>query len=151
MNIESNIALISINETLFIQLICFLIFMVIMNKIMFRPLNKVIDDRTSYLAEMNKEVIDTKQKLADITADLQKQEFQVKTEAFCLQNDLLEDGSQTANQINKDAMSKIREIRKKAELEAEAKMTEARKSIKQDSEALAINVMEKVLNRRLAS
>jgi len=150
MNIESNIALISINETLFIQLICFLIFIVIMNKIMFRPLNKVIDDRTSYLAEMNK-VIDTSQKLADITADLQKQEFQVKTEAFCLQNDLLEDGSQTANQINKDAMSKIREIRKKAELEAEAKMTEARKSIKQDSEALAINVMEKVLNRRLAS
>ncbi len=151
MNIESNIALISINETLFIQLICFLIFMVIMNKIMFRPLNKVIDDRTSYLTEMNKEVIDTSQKLADITADLQKQELQVKTEAFRLQNDLLEDGSQTANQINKDAMSKIKEIRKKAELEAEAKITEARKSIKQDSEALAINVMEKVLNRRLAS
>jgi len=151
MNIESNIALISINETLFIQLICFLIFIVIMNKIMFRPLNKVIDDRTSYLAEMNKGVIDTSQKLADITADLQKQEFQVKKEAFRLQDDLVEDGSQTANQINKDAMSKIKKIRKKAELEAEAKMTEARKSIKQDSEALAINVMEKVLNRRLAS
>ena len=151
MNIESNIALISINETMFIQLICFLIFMVIMNKIMFRPLNKVIDDRTSYLAEMNKEVINTSQKLADITADLQKQEFQVKKEAFRLQNELVEDGSQTANQINKDAMSKIRKIRKKAELVAEAKITEARKSIKQDSEALAINVMEKVLNRRLVS
>ena len=151
MKIISNIALISINETLFIQLICFLIFMVIMNKIMFRPLNKVIDDRTSYITEMNKEVIEANQKLADITADLQKQELQVKTEAFRLQNNLMEDGSQTASQINNDAMSKIKKIRQKAELEAEAKITEARKSIKHDSETLAINVMEKVLNRRLAS
>ena len=151
MEIISNIALISINETLFIQLICFLIFMVIMNKIMFRPLNKVIDDRTSYITEMNKEVIEANQKLADITADLQKQELQVKTEAFRLQNNLMEDGSQTASQINNDAMSKIKKIRQKAELEAEAKITEARKSIKHDSETLAINVMEKVLNRRLAS
>ena len=151
MEIVSNIALISINETLFIQLICFLIFMVIMNKIMFRPLNKVIDDRTSYITEMNKEVIEANQKLADITADLQKQELQVKTEAFRLQNNLMEDGSQAASQINNDAMSKIKKIRQKAESEAEAKITEARKSIKHDSETLAINVMEKVLNRRLAS
>ena len=38
MQIISNIALISINETLVVQLISFLIFLFIINRIMFRPL-----------------------------------------------------------------------------------------------------------------
>ena len=47
MQIISNIALISINETLIVQLISFLIFLFVINRIMFRPLRKTVGPRPS--------------------------------------------------------------------------------------------------------
>ena len=49
MHIVSNIALISINETLIIQLVSFLIFLFLINRIMFRPLSHVMVERENHL------------------------------------------------------------------------------------------------------
>ena len=45
MQIITNIALISINETLIVQLLSFLIFLFIINRVMIRPLRGVMSDR----------------------------------------------------------------------------------------------------------
>ncbi|OQY06422.1 MAG: hypothetical protein B6I22_05580 [Desulfobacteraceae bacterium 4572_123] len=58
MQIISNIALISINETLFIQLISFLIFLFIINRIMFRPLRRIIIERENHIEKINLDIID---------------------------------------------------------------------------------------------
>jgi F-type H+-transporting ATPase subunit b len=63
MEIVSNIALITINWTLFHQLIAFLIFMFIMNRIMFRPIQRVMDERDNLIERINQETINTAKEL----------------------------------------------------------------------------------------
>ena len=71
MHIISNIALITINETLFVQLISFLIFLFIINRIMFRPLQNTMSERESYIDQTNRDIADVTQELQSLTNKLQ--------------------------------------------------------------------------------
>lgn len=67
MQIISNIALISINETLVVQLISFLIFLFIINRIMFRPLRQVMIERENHMEKINLDIVDAGKSLDRIT------------------------------------------------------------------------------------
>jgi len=54
MEIISNIALISINETVVVQMLSFLVFMFILNRIMIRPLRSSANDREIYIEKLVK-------------------------------------------------------------------------------------------------
>ena len=57
MEIISNIALITINETLIAQLLAFLIFMFVINRLMFKPLQGVMTERQGYIDKDRKSVV----------------------------------------------------------------------------------------------
>ena len=54
MQIVSNVALISINETFLVQLISFLIFLFIINRVMIRPLRGVMREREEYVEKLKR-------------------------------------------------------------------------------------------------
>ena len=81
MEIVSNIALISINETLVIQLVSFLLFVFIINRVMFRPLRSAMAERERYLARLNDEIVSAGQQMEQIGDTLKKAEEQVRK--FC--------------------------------------------------------------------
>ena len=74
MHIISNIALISINETLFVQLLSFLIFLFIINRIMFRPLKRVMNVRVDYIDQIKTDTVDAIQEFEKLTEKLKMQE-----------------------------------------------------------------------------
>lgn len=151
MQIISNVALISINETLFIQLISFLVFLFIMNRIMFKPLRSTIDRRDQRLFDMNKDINDTKQRMTDILDQLKKKEALVREEANAYKETLKEQGSKTAAEIYADFQKTISELKQKTEDQVNSQIFEARKQLETESEILAKSIMEKMLNRRLES
>ena len=57
MQIISNIALISINETVIVQIISFLIFLYIINRIMFKPLRGVMADRENHIKSIQQDIV----------------------------------------------------------------------------------------------
>ena len=149
MQIVENIALISINETLFIQLISFLLFMVIMDRIMFRPLRKVMGDRDDYVQKIESEIADAENKLNNISTQLKLKASAVRQEAFDLKEKLEASGSQHATDMFDVTRKDIAELKKSAGKEIDAQIAEAKKYIKTESESLALNIMEKILDRRL--
>jgi len=151
MQIISNIALISINETMFVQLVSFLIFVFIMNRIMFRPLKSTMDEREQYLETLSQEIQGTKKEAEDIKRELRKQENSVRDQAFEVQKALEEEGNREAAQIHSDFEKEVAELKLKTLEEVNAKVDEARKHLGAESEALAISIMEKVLDRRIAA
>lgn len=151
MQIVSNIALISINETLFVQLISFLIFMFIINRVMFKPLNATMTERDEYIQGLSQGITDTEKAVEEILADLKKREKAVKREAYDLSAKLEQEGSENAQGIHKKAMSAIAELRLKTQKQVDAQLNEAKKHLEAESEELAVRIMEKVLNRRLSS
>ena len=151
MEIISTIGLITINETLIIQLISFLIFLFIINRIMFRPLRNVMSERDSYIQKLRIEIDDAEDELKTVFKQIEKQESSVKKEAFSLKEKLEAAGSLQAGEIIDATREEIEEMKTTAEKEVEAMISEARKSVKNESETLAIRIMEKLLDRRLAS
>lgn len=150
MHIISNIALITINETLFVQLLSFLIFLFIINRIMFRPLQNVMSERVNYMDKIKVDTVDTIQELEDLTKKLKVQETEVRIQAFELKRELEESGSAKSAELFASTRKEIEAIKEKAEMEVNVQLSEARKHIQEESEALAMNIMEKLLDRRLA-
>jgi F-type H+-transporting ATPase subunit b len=150
MHIVSNIALITINETLFVQLLSFLIFLFIINRIMFRPLRDVMSERANYMDKVKADTVDAVKELESLTEKLKAQESEVRIQARGVQLTLEESGSKTGAEILVSARKEIEAIKKKAEMEINAQISEAGKHLREESEALAINIMEKMLDRRLA-
>ena len=70
MHIISNIALITINETLFIQLISFLIFLFLINRIMFKPLQKTIQQREEHINGIASGIESSKNQLLEMEKNL---------------------------------------------------------------------------------
>ena len=149
MHIISNIALITINETLIVQLLSFLIFLFIINRIMFRPLQNVMNERVSYMDKIKMDTVDTVKELEDLTKKLKKQESDVRAQAFELKRELEESGSAKSAEIFASTREEINAIKEKAEADVNVQISEAKKHLQKESEALAINIMEKLLDRRL--
>lgn len=151
MHIISNIALISINETLIIQLVSFLIFLFVINRVMFRPLIEERNKRNSYMGKIETDIADAINNFDDITRKINANETEAKKEAMNFSNELKVSGTEEAAKILRSARLKIIDIRKIAESEIDIWLLEAKKSIKEEAEHLSVNILEKVLDRRLAS
>jgi F-type H+-transporting ATPase subunit b len=150
MQIISNIALISINETVFIQLISFLIFLFLINRIMFRPLQDVMQQRDTHIDTITKGIKDSKTQLTDLDKQLREKEKTAIKEANLHRDTLEDDGVRNANEILDVSKTEILKIKEESQQYIDAQISEARKTLTKESEKLAKDIMEKVLNRGLA-
>lgn len=151
MEIVSNIALITINATLFHQLIAFLIFMFIMNRIMFRPLQGVMGERESLIEKIKLDTADAALEFERLTDELNARELAVRKEAQGVRKELEELGSREASEILESTRQEIESKKEKAEVEINGQISNARKQLQKESETLAVNIMERLLERRLVS
>ncbi len=150
MQIVSNIALISINETLFIQLISFLIFLFIINRLMFRPLKETMLERDIYITTLKNDISDAETELGNVT-DLMKQKERVtRKEANDFRQQLEAEGNREAESIFEESRKEIEAQRAESQEKITAAITAERQKIEKESETLAVNIMEKILDRRLA-
>ena len=147
MEIISTVALININETLIFQVISFLIFLFIINRIMFRPLRKVMNQRETYIENVQKDIVAAEIQFEDLTNQIQAQENDVRDEAFTQKEQLEAAGSQQAAEIMASTREEINALRAEAQKEVNAQISAARKDVQKESEDLARHIIERVLYR----
>jgi F-type H+-transporting ATPase subunit b len=148
MEIISNIALISINETLIVQVISFLIFLYLINRIMFRPLRNVIADRDIYIERIKRDIDQAHKQIKTMGSQIQEQEAEVKKEAFDLKEQQEKIGNQQAKEIFAAVRQEIADTSAKVQKDIDIKISEARQSLQKESELLAKSIIEKILDRR---
>jgi F-type H+-transporting ATPase subunit b len=151
MEIISNIALISINETLIVQLISFLIFLFLINRIMFRPLGRVMLKRGEYMEGLKQSVVDAEGEVVRLTDELSEKEAAARNEALEQKKELESFGTDQADEIYASARNEILKLKDLAARDVEAQINRARESLQAESEAIATGIMEKVLNRRVST
>ena len=150
MEIISNIALISINETLVVQVISFLIFLFIINRLMFRPLRKTMGDRDQYLETIAQDIDDAKKDVERYSLEIEDRKTNIRSEANEITKALENAAGQEAADIVAAAVEEVATIRDDTQKEVEAQIAEARKQVQKESEPLAIQIMEKILDRRIS-
>ncbi|MEW6672764.1 MAG: hypothetical protein AB1427_13750 [Thermodesulfobacteriota bacterium] len=150
MQIINTTALITINETLLVQLISFLLFLFIINRLMLRPLRKTMGERDSYMDNMRQDTLAAEEKLLEYNRQIEKRRDKVKSEAFAVVKKLEEEGRTQAYDVSVSTGREINALREKAEKTIADQIAEARKHIFAEAEPLAVCIMEQVLDRRLS-
>jgi F-type H+-transporting ATPase subunit b len=150
MQIISNVALISINETVLVQLISFLIFMFLINRIMFRPLRKTMAERDFQTENIHLDIAQANQQYDDLLHQIQGQEDAVRAAANEIRASHEEEGKTMAGQLLADARKEIADRGARTEAELAVRINAARQGLQAESDALALIIMEKALGRRVA-
>lgn len=151
MEIISNIALITINETMVVQLISFLIFVFLLNRVMIRPLLGTMDDRENFISNLQQDTEDMEIEIQNLTKKMNSQEDAIRAEAMALMKAAEDSGKQHASEIFALINQEISELKQKTQEDVNLQIEEARKHLSKESEILATSIMEKILDRRIAS
>jgi F-type H+-transporting ATPase subunit b len=149
MEIQSTIALISINATMIVQLISFLLFLFVINRIMLQPLNQVKGSRADRLEEIRQEITTAEDEVEHIFAGLAKEEGKVKDEAFQRQHAMQEDAKEQAKKIFDAVQAQIETLKVETNQKVKEQIQEAKQHLTEESIKLARVIIEKTLERRL--
>lgn len=151
MEIISNIALISINETLIVQVIGFLIFLFVINRIMFRPLQNVMSDRDIHIEGIKQDIVQAQKEVASFASQIQEQDTAARQEAFGIKDQIEAAGSRQAKEIFESVKGEIAANTQKIQEEIAVRIAEERQSLEKESQHLAMRIVEKILDRRQQS
>lgn len=151
MEIVSAIALISINETFFVQLISFLVFLFLLNRLMIRPLINTMAQRRERLADMSMDIETAQSDLVKINRDLDLQRARVIKEADDVVHQLDQEGDRRATELIGTAQSRISQLRRETEATVNQQLKEVRAQLDGEVDAITTMIMEKVLHRRVPS
>lgn len=150
MQIISNIALISINETLVVQLISFLIFLFIINRIMIRPLRATMAERDNHIQMVQENILDSKKELEEIIDESHQEEKEIRQAALQIVTEMESLGKHEAQDIMSVARKEIAVVKKQTQGEIERLLAEAMMSVQKEAEVLSVSIMEKILDRKVS-
>jgi F-type H+-transporting ATPase subunit b len=151
MQIISNIALITINETLIVQLVSFLLFLFIINRIMFRPLRRVMSERSGYIDNLQQEIAEQRIEVQKIGEKIHKREHKLIREAHTMRSAHEDAGNKEAEAIIAATRRETAALKEKTTREVNQQLEAARRQLKNESEALVSNIMEKILDRKFGA
>ncbi|MGA9262130.1 MAG: hypothetical protein WBV95_09160 [Desulfobacterales bacterium] len=150
MQIISTIAMISINETLIIQLISFLIFLFIINRIMIQPLRSISQEREAHIQKIELDTVAAEKKVEQVLKQIQKQEAKAIDTAQEIREKIEESGKLEADEIIHATLREVENLSKENRRQVSAMVEEVRMSVPKEAETLAVGMMEKLLDRRLS-
>ncbi len=147
MEIVETLALISLNETLIAQLVSFLIFLFLINRIMIRPLQKTMGARQDYISSTEAQIRESARKLEDLNTQLKENERAAVSEANSRREKLKDEGAKEAVTILAETQGQMNQMREKNQQLVRQELDEVRKYIDSEAEKIAVTIMETILDR----
>ncbi|MBN2063147.1 MAG: ATP synthase F0 subunit B [Deltaproteobacteria bacterium] len=143
--------MISINATLFLQIIHFLILAFILNRLMFRPIIKLMDERKKYLGETKNEVARVEKETDDLMKKCIAIEKNAKDNARNRNTELRQEIMMEAEKIINDTRSQASTIKDKTAEEINDQLRIASQAIRGEAMVLADDITEMVIGRRIGN
>lgn len=151
MEIIKTTALITINETLWVQLIFFLIFLFLINRVMFKPVRRNMADREVHFLNLRQDIHLLKEEIDALSDQADAEESQLRTTAQRAGEALHEEGRKEAKRLLDKALEEIRTLQQEAEEQLEASLASARRQVEHESQELAESIIQQFQPRRTAS
>lgn len=142
--------MITINETIIVILGSFLILVLILNRLMFRPLLDTIKQRKDHLATLDRDIRTAQNKATDLTTRLREKEESARQEGLALKNESETAANEQAKEIVNAARGTISSLKEETQKKVSTQVTEAKKTIRQDAERLSLEIATKLLGRGLS-
>ena len=141
--------MISINATLLVQLIHFLLLLFIMNRLMLQPLLKVIREREAYTDNTKSEIKDIEVKIGQLKEQFIAKENDARKDAAQERTDIMSVGMNEADGFLNESREEVSVIRQQAEKEVEAEVSKTQPLLADQASTLVSGIMEKIIGRRI--
>jgi len=140
---------ISVDITLIIQFVNFIILMIILNMVLYRPLRRVLQQRQQTISGKQQAATDLEgqieEKMNRYQQQLQEAKLKGNQERTALRQAALEEEAKTLGAAQQEASAQLQTIKERVAGEASA----ARDALKNETEALAGEIASKILGRKL--
>jgi F-type H+-transporting ATPase subunit b len=130
--------MISINATLVVQVILFLITLFFLNRLMIRPIMKVVQNMSRFFQETE----ELKRRFDQLQKDARKN-------AFLESDRLKKTGNTQAGEVMDQSKNKAASIRAEGEAKVEAEKEKERPLLKDQAALLSGDIVEKLIERRI--
>ncbi len=136
------------NGTFFVSIISFLVFVFIMNKMLYAPVHRIVDERNNFINGNYNKANENNAKAEELSADIDKKILEAKEDARGKYNELLAGYKDQRTDIIKDAQSKSHDDLEQAYTNLNNVSNEAKENLKSKMTDLANDIVEKVLGYR---
>ena len=137
--------MISVNGTLFIQLIQFLILTYILNRLMLGPILKIIRDRSEHIDAGYKEIENIELKTQEMADEYLSRESAARRQANEERGRLRMEMTTSADEFYNKAKDKATSVRLEIEREVEQEVLKIRPFVQKEAEALVDVITEKMI------
>lgn len=139
--------MINLNATLIVQLVNFLLLMFLLDRLLFRPMARVLDERRQRTEGRRQRAAQVSAEAESIWAEYQQRIQEAKAEADAARTRLIRDGEAERQKIldaaAEQADKTVAEIRARVRAEAE----EARRALRAEAQVIAGQMAQRILGR----
>jgi len=141
-------ALITINETLWVQMVIFIIFMFLINRIMFRPVRRNLAEREAHFETLRQAILALKEQMGALLKETQAEEKRLKREARHTVEELRQEGNQEAGRLIAQALEDIKGRQMEAEEHLKASLAAARRQVETEASHLTATIIQQLIKPR---
>jgi len=141
--------MISLNATIVVQVILFLILLVVLNRLMIRPLHQLVMEREAEVRRKKGELASAQEALRKVADEYQKRLKEAEIEARAVHVEIHREAVAEASEVLRDVQQRVTALRKKVQKEVAEELERARKEVIPQAEALSFEITQRVVGRRL--
>lgn len=143
--------MISINATLVAQIILFLITLFFLNRLLIRPIMKVVQNRLQFFQETEDEILALEKETEELKRRFSQLQTDARKDAFSKSDQLKKAGNIQASEHMDQSRDEAASIRGEGEARAEAEKEKQRPFLKDQALVLSGDIVEKLIERRIES
>jgi len=141
--------MISINATLLVQVILFLVTLFFLNRLMIRPIMRIVQKRTEVFQETRDQILALETETENLRRRFSQLREDARKGAFSESDQLKRAGATQASEYMDQSRDEAASIRTEGEARAEAEKNKQRPLLKDQAALLAGEIVEKLIERRI--
>lgn len=137
------------DSTVFIQIANFLILLIILNFMLFRPIRNIISKRDQEISGLEKSLEDLEQLYGNKERGIEEKMVQARKEGFLEKENLKSEGLKEESTILKKASEAVEDKKSQVLKEMESKMSSLREALDAEVAGFTNEIAEKILGRSI--
>ena len=142
--------MIELNFTLLIQAVNFFLLIYILNKILYKPILKLLEDRDQRIDGQQQQAKKTLEDIQALMVDYNQKLYNAKIDAMNTKNTARNAASEQANGIIGDARKKAEEIITQIQQQMATEIAQAQKELQPELSVMAATIAQQILGRKVA-
>ena len=141
--------MLEINSTFFFQIGNFLLLLLLLNIILYRPIRRVLIQRDDELDSLQKAIEDYQNRSEQNEKDIEEGVILARKEGFSEKEKFKGEGMEQEKTLLQEANSSVEQKIGKAKSEIETKMSDVRKALEEQVAGFSTELAEKILGRSI--